>query len=108
MPMLKRWIVLLTLPLAGFAACSNDSGNGFDDGGSSGPAGDDSGITGFGPDPTQGTGTFAAGEGGRGATTAGPCKGGHYGGSFTGTYSSALTVAGAPIPVTGDVNLNLD
>lgn len=38
----------------------------------------------------------------------GGCKPGHYTGSFTGLYSSYLTVAGVPIPVAGDVSLDLD
>jgi hypothetical protein len=38
----------------------------------------------------------------------GGCKPGHYEGTFTGIYSSYLTVAGVPIPVAGDVSLTLD
>jgi len=38
----------------------------------------------------------------------GGCKPGHYTGSFTGTYSSFLTFVGVPIPVAGNVSLDLD
>jgi hypothetical protein len=38
----------------------------------------------------------------------GACKGGHYGGSFGGVYSSHITVFGIGIPVTGNVELQLN
>ena len=38
----------------------------------------------------------------------GPCKGGHYEGTFTGSYTSHLTGIGIPIPVTGNVDMTLN
>lgn len=38
----------------------------------------------------------------------GGCKPGHYTGTFSGSYSSFLTYVGVPIPVAGDVSLDLD
>jgi hypothetical protein len=54
-------------------------------------------------------GMFAADtDGAVGNTNSGPCKGGHYVGTFAGTYTSHLTGVGIPIPVTGNVDAYLD
>jgi hypothetical protein len=47
-------------------------------------------------------------DGGPAAVNSGPCKGGHYTGTFAGTYTSHLTGVGIPIPVTGNVDMYLD
>ena len=70
---------------------SSGGGNPFSSGSSSGPLG-----------------MFAANsDGSTNVVGSGPCKGGHYVGSFTGNYTSHLTGIGIPIPVTGNVDAYL-
>ncbi|HEX3770551.1 MAG TPA: hypothetical protein VHV30_06800 [Polyangiaceae bacterium] len=78
---------------------TNPSSSGGDDGGSS------SGMT-FGA--TSSSGSFSSGGSSSGTPVdPGPCKGGHYEGTFAGIYDSHITFIGIGIPVTGDVNLDL-
>jgi hypothetical protein len=70
--------------------------------------GDDGGGVGFGSDPGSSGQFSSGGGGGMPATNSGPCKGGHYSGTFLGLYTSHLTGVGVPIPVAGDVNMTLD
>jgi hypothetical protein len=75
----------------GGAAVSTSSGGGSDFS-SSGPSG-----------------TFVTtSDGSTGVTSSGPCKGGHYNGTFAGLYTSHLTAVGVPIPVAGNVDMTLD
>jgi hypothetical protein len=90
---------------AGFGGGSPDSGDGFesDDGGSNGAMGGGSPSSG-GP-----SGVFTSvGDGGPTYVSSGPCTPGHYAGKFAGSYSSHLTAVGVPIPVAGNVELDLD
>jgi hypothetical protein len=103
-------VLSVAVPLIWLAACSSSSkefANG-DDGGSTSTGDDDSGDT---PifEPMDGSGIFVSGPASDAAPTdTGPCKGGHYQGTFLGLYNSHITVIGFPIPVTGDVQLDLD
>jgi hypothetical protein len=59
---------------------------------------------------SSGGGMMFSSGGGPGTVTdvdPGPCKGGHYGGTFAGSYTSHITGVGIPIPVTGNVDLTL-
>jgi hypothetical protein len=103
----SRWIVCLALWLPAFIACAShqegatfpdDSATGqSDDSGSSGPqsVGDGSGPILNLPDSSPGTSANAA------------CKGGHYQGTFSGSYSSHL-ILGIPLMVTGNVDMTLN
>src|SRR5580692_7323844 len=110
-----KWVAGLSAALAVTSAmmggCSGNKdplAGGGDDGGGSGNSGSSSG--GFGGTNNGGSSGFSSGA--STATTtdenSGPCKGGHYGGTFAGSYTSHLTGVGFPIPVTGNVELNLD
>jgi hypothetical protein len=59
---------------------------------------------------SSGGGVFNGGDGGN-AQGATDCKGGHYTGTFTGSYTSYLTnffgLGGLPLMVTGDVEMDL-
>src|ERR1700744_3609961 len=78
-------------------------------GGNGGGSGDNGGGSGFQSTGDDSTGMFAQGDSGSGPTgNSGPCKGGHYTGMFTGSYTSHLTGVGIPIPVTGNVDMTLD
>jgi hypothetical protein len=79
---------------------SGGSGGGSDTTSSSGFSGNSGGSSGFS------SGSTVTNNNGGGDT--GPCKGGHYGGTFAGSYTSHLTGVGIPIPVVGDVNLELN
>jgi hypothetical protein len=109
--MRSRWSVGFAIPFGWLASCSNansgfqsviSSSGGGDDGGG---GGSESGIvftSGFDGGLSLGDSTVSDGSGG------GPCKGGHYSGTFAGTYTSHLTGIGIPIPVTGNVDMSLD
>ncbi len=106
------WIVGVAVPFAWVAACG---------GGGTGIVDNDDGAM-----PSSGSGSGGSSSGGGsissssgmflntndGATTmvdnAGPCKGGHYVGTFAGSYTSHLTGIGIPIPVQGNVDMTLD
>jgi hypothetical protein len=95
-------VVFLVSGVIVVAACSGGSSKGFDsdgtgDGGLSSGAGSSGGAS---------SGSSSNGPS-LGSDQGGGCKAGHYAGSFTGTYTSYLTYVGVPIPVTGDVSLDL-
>jgi hypothetical protein len=111
-----KWIAGLSAALAVTSAmvggCSSKtdalSGDGDDGGGGGG--GGQSSSSGSG---SEGFGSSSGFSSGASTTTTtdvnnGPCKGGHYGGTFAGSYTSHLTGVGIPIPVTGNVELTLD
>jgi hypothetical protein len=110
--MRSSWAFVVAVPLLPLAwlACSGKS-SGFGAGSSSdisgGGSGDDFGSSG-GSGSSSG-GMFTAGDASNvnGGDT-GPCKGGKYTGTFAGSYTSHITGVGIPIPVQGDVNLDLD
>jgi hypothetical protein len=110
--MLIKWAFAISVPFALVVACSSQDGGGFTDNGSGnngGGSGDDGGSGYFsntGNGNLGGPFTGDAYSGPQGSS--GPCKGGFYGGSFLGGYSSYLTAVGVPIPVTGDVRLTLN
>ncbi len=111
---LWRWIVVGSLVVPAAIACSG-SGDPLT-GGSSGPLGGGGGDDGGSTPPTFGGG--GSGSGGFihiDTPDAKPtmysdsaCKAGFYQGTFTGTYSSHITVVGIGIPVTGNIELTLD
>jgi hypothetical protein len=103
----------VALPFAWLAAaCSSnhstfggdsDSGGGGSVGNGSTSSGG-SGLSSSGP-----SGMFAGDtDGATNVVSSGPCKGGHYTGTFDGTYTSHLTGIGIPIPVAGNVDMDLD
>lgn len=108
------WIAGAALPFAWIAACSGGhSGFGGDDsdgGTRSGLGAGSSGGSSSGGGTPSSSGTFVNPN--DGAVTvddnSGPCKGGHYVGTFAGSYTSHLTGIGIPIPVTGNVDMTLD
>jgi hypothetical protein len=81
------------------------------------PGGDDSGASVTGDDgSTSGSTSSSSGStylpllnlaDAQVMTADSKCKGGHYQGSFTGTYTSSLTGVGFPIPVSGNVDMTL-
>jgi hypothetical protein len=112
-PILTFALVLPVASLVAAAACSSKSGDNLT--GDDGPndAGGDSTTAdpGSSDDSSSpvGVGIFTGGEGGGPQAT--DCKGGHYSGTFTGTYTSYLTslfgLGGFPLDVTGNVELDL-
>jgi hypothetical protein len=105
------WALWVAVPLAGVTACSS-KGVGLEDdlsdGGSSFGTGDDGTSSGGGFAPPA-PGVFTSADGSAlYNTNDGPCKGGHYSGTFAGSYTSHLTGVGIPIPVTGNVDMQLD
>jgi hypothetical protein len=110
---MRSWLAFgVAAPFVCFAACSGT--HSFAPGlserdGSVGTGNDNSGsgATGFSSSGSGG-GTFVNTNDGAVQVSSGPCKGGHYGGSFTGSYTSHLTAVGIPIPVTGNVDMTLD
>lgn len=110
--MRSRWALVVATPLAWVAACSGShqsfSGGdpSSDDGGSSSSSGGSSSGGGSSPGAP---GTFVDNSDGAAPVgNSGPCKGGHYTGTFAGLYTSHITGIGFPLPVTGNVELNLD
>jgi|SRR5580658_10289756 hypothetical protein len=104
-----RWIAGCSLVVPMFAACSSAQ-SGLS-GGSSGLGGDDdSGGAGLssGGGNSSGSGFGYSSGSASSDQNAGPCKGGQYAGTFAGFYNSHLTFIGVPIPVTGNVQLQLD
>jgi len=110
-----RWMIVGSLAVPAAIACSatpstfsggnnSSSGGGQDDDGSttqsfsSGGGGGSSGIN-FHPDIPDAPIIMVADS---------ACKAGFYAGSFTGNYSSHLTLFGIDIPVSGNVQLTLD
>jgi hypothetical protein len=95
-------------------ACGGNSGGGGalvggSGSGSSGSNVEDSGVSSGSSEDFGTDGTFEMGDTGLPANNdQGACKGGHYGGSFGGMYSSGLTFIGLSIPVTGNVELTLN
>jgi hypothetical protein len=110
---MRSWLAFgVAAPFVWLAACSGthpfapgsserDSsvGTSNDNGGS--------GATGFASSGSGG-GRFINTNDGAVQVGSGPCKGGHYNGNFTGSYTSHLTAVGIPIPVTGNVDMTLD
>jgi hypothetical protein len=104
---------LVVVPVVAAAfACGSQDGGGFGDGtgGGGGGSGDDGGGSNyFSNTGNNNTGGLFTGDASSPPnTSSGPCKGGFYGGSFTGSYTSFLTGVGVPIPVAGDVRLTLN
>jgi len=112
--MRSQWAFWIAAPLAWVAACSSasqglvqdslDSGRGVENS-------DDSGTTGsgFASSSSGGGGAFApSGDGSVPVDESSLCKGGHYTGTFTGSYNSHLTGIGIPIPVVGNVDMTLE
>jgi hypothetical protein len=105
-----HWVfaTALMLPSVWVLSCgaSHSSSSFGDDEGGSG-SGSDSGDPGF--SSSGNTGTFTSPDGALvRIPLKGDCRGGHYTGTFTGLYTSVLTAVGVPIPVAGNVSLDLD
>jgi hypothetical protein len=106
-------LFLPSVLLVGFVACSSKSsgglGPGGDDGGGGGGDATTTGPVSSDDGPSGPLGTFSGGDDGGPQAT--DCKGGHYSGTFTGSYTSYLTslfgLGGIPLNVTGDVELDL-
>jgi hypothetical protein len=97
----------------GFAACGGKSHTGL---ATDGDESDASTITITEPDGAvvvvpNPAGHFTSGDGGGGSAGATNCKGGHYSGTFAGSYTSYLTslfgLGGFPLMVTGNVDMDL-
>src|SRR5271167_2422149 len=104
-----KWVVGGALLVPVFIACGNKP-SGYDDPNALSSSGDDSGggSSGGGFTTSGSGGSFVTGAGGAPTMVADSrCKAGHYTGNFLGTYTSHLTGIGFPIPVTGDVQLDL-
>jgi hypothetical protein len=106
-----HWVfaTALMIPFVSVVACgaSRPPLSDGDDGGGSGTSGSDSGASGF--SSSGSTGTFTSVDGGVVTIPLqGNCRGGHYTGTFAGLYTSVLTAVGVPIPVAGNVSLDLD
>jgi hypothetical protein len=104
---LYEWIIVCSLGVPVALACSGKKGGPvFDETDGGGSSGDDGGSSsGFSFGGSSGNYNFQNNGGDSGS--AGPCKGGHYSGDFTGSYTSHLTGVGVPIPVAGNVELDL-
>jgi hypothetical protein len=90
--------------LAGAGCSGSKTGLNGDD-----SSGDDSGSNGFQSGSSgDTTGVFQDTDSGQATGNSGPCKGGHYSGTFLGLYTSKLTVVGVPIPVAGNVDMTLN
>ena len=109
---MRIWAALgIAVPFAWLAACSGGHSTFEDDSsdseGGAGPAsgsGGGSGLSSSGP-----SGMFMdLSDGGASVVSSGPCKGGHYAGTFAGLYTSHLTGVGIPIPVAGNVDMTLN
>jgi len=106
------WLVGVAVPFAWVAACSSgkqgiqdDSDGGGGGSSTSGSGGSSSG----GGSGFSSSGMFLnSNDGGTTVQNSGPCKGGHYVGTFAGSYTSHLTGIGIPIPVQGNVDMTLD
>jgi hypothetical protein len=104
------WAFGVAVPLTWIAACSSAGQQGFSSTGT-GLVGDDSGSDSDGAlNFGNPTGPISLGGGGNSSDSggSGPCKGGHYSGTFAGSYTSHLTGIGIPIPVTGNVDMTLN
>jgi hypothetical protein len=103
----------LLVPSVWAVACGGshsalNGGDGDDGGGGSGSSSTGSG-SGFNTGSGSTTGVFMTSDGGTiTVPLQGACKGGHYDGTFGGLYTSVLTGIGFPIPVAGNVSLDLD
>ena len=110
---MRSWLAFgVAAPFVWLSACSGTRSFGpglAERDGSVGTGNDNSGsgATGFASSGSGG-GTFVNTNDGAVPVSSGPCKGGHYGGTFTGSYTSHLTAVGIPIPVTGNVDMTLD
>jgi hypothetical protein len=113
---MRLWLAFgVAVPFVWLAwACSSSHstfGDGPDSGGNVGNGSTDSGSTsggGRGLSNSGPTGMFAGDTDGSGNVVgSGPCKGGHYNGTFAGTYTSHLTGIGIPLNVTGNVDMYL-
>jgi hypothetical protein len=107
------WSLGIAAPLLAAAwACGNSSHQGLgpdDDAGAVLVGYDDAGAPIYVEPSSSGSGPFTSNEASVAQTgDTGPCKGGQYGGTFSGSYTSHLTGIGFPIPVIGDVNLSLN
>jgi hypothetical protein len=107
---LGKWVIGVSLWVPVFVACGSKGGPfpaSGDDGGQ--PGGGDDGSSSGSVDLGDGSSVHLSLQDSGGVTgTNSNCKGGHYDGTFDGTYSSHLTLVGLAIPVTGNVSLNLD
>ncbi len=100
-------------PLAWLAACSSKGvglGDDLSEAGAAPATGDDNSSSGGGGSAAPGApGVFTSSDASAvNDINPGPCKGGHYGGTFAGSYTSHLTGVGIPIPVQGNVDMTLD
>jgi len=103
------WALGTAVPFAWLGACGGShSGFNGDDGSDSGETLGNGSSSGGGSSSPGAPGTFLNTSDGGVTVSSGPCKGGHYTGTFTGLYSSHLTVVGVPIPVAGNVDMMLD
>jgi hypothetical protein len=112
---LSRWIIGASLwvpALVVSSACGNKGGGTFDtDDGGEGPPPSSDDASASPPPVTFGDGSSVELTFPDTGTITGinsKCKGGHYDGTFTGSYSSHLTLIGIAISVSGNVSLNLD
>ena len=109
------WSFAVAAPFAWVAACGG-GGKAFvnapspDGGGGAGSGDNNGGSSGNDGFPSSGSGGMFMNrsDGSIPVGNSGPCKGGHYAGSFTGSYTSHLTGIGIPIPVTGNVDMTLN
>lgn len=92
---------------SGHSAFDNKSPNSASSGGNDDDGSNGSSSGGFGSNPND-PGTFINTDDGGVIIQSGPCKGGHYDGTFKGSYTSHLTGVGIPIPVTGNVDMTLE
>jgi hypothetical protein len=109
---MRLWLAfVVATPFVWVAACSSGKSNFGDDadagGGKVGSGSTSGGGAGFSSSGPSGSFTGDT-DGSTTVVDSGPCKGGHYTGTFAGSYTSHLTGVGIPIPVTGNVDMDLD
>jgi hypothetical protein len=101
----------VAVPFAWLAACSSAHST-FGDGSSDDDSGGGNGSSSGGGSSFSSSGPSGmfddTNDGGRSVVSSGPCKGGHYSGTFAGLYTSHLTGVGVPIPVAGNVDMTLN
>jgi hypothetical protein len=104
-----KWIVGCSLWVPVFIACGGSNTSNFtdDDAGQMEVIAADGAVT-YVPSSSGASETFKGGAPPPMTTVDSLCKAGFYQGTFTGTYSSHITVVGIGIPVTGNVELTLN
>jgi hypothetical protein len=109
---MRIWLAFgVATALACLAACSgshptfqDDSSDDASGGATGSSSGGGSGLSSSGP-----SGMFTdLNDASTTVVSSGPCKGGHYAGTFAGLYTSHLTGVGIPIPVAGNVDMTLN